>query len=411
MVPGHPKIVKVSGSHRRNPVPATLNRNCHRPIAGDREPVGGPKTGRSKLRTAAVWALAIFIAINAALISRSSKEKWSIDRVTGTGSIELALTDFYALKQRPSVVLLGSSLMMFPFWSLDREIDPHLPDIFHHHASRYMEGQLTEHGWQEPRVFSFAICGQMLSDAYIYLSELLREDKKPDWIVYGIAPRDFSDRDLSAPTATMTFKRLVGLENLGKYAYLYLPGWQDKADFVAAHACFFYGKRWRLQQEVQKAVNKAYGLLGFNPSSPAAAGETHRGFTLDGSPEFRWQSSTNEYRRRYRNIEGKDLDVQMGFLEKLLVLCQERGIRVMLINMPLTETNRSLLPAGFYSGFRSRIARLADRPGVTFLDLGESPDFVRADYWDTAHLNHSGARKLLPHIVRTLAEAGTSSSR
>ena len=393
-------------------MPITLDKNSGRPTTGDREPAAAGKSGWSLLGTGALWALAIFVAINAALLPAALKEKSSIDLLTGTGSIELALTDFYALKQRPSIVLLGSSLMMFPFWSLDRDLDPSLPDIFHHHVSRALEGKLSEQGWKNPCVFSFAIFGQMLSDAYIYLSEFLKGDRKPDWIIYGIAPRDFSDHDLSAPTATMTFKRLVGLENLGKYASLYLPGWQDKADFVAAHACFFYGKRWRLQQEVQKAVNKVYGVLGLDQSAcGAAANETRPGFVLDGSPEFRWQSSTNEYGRRYRNIDGKDLDVQMGFLDRLLSLCQERGIKVILINMPLTEKNRSLLPAGFYAGFRARIAKAADRPGIKLLDLGESPEFVRGDYWDTAHLNHSGARKLLPHILRTLADAGAADRR
>ncbi len=405
-----PKIVKsaILGAitRRRGTVPATLKKNHRRASVGDLQPAT-PSGVWSKLGTAAIWALAIFVVINLALIPLTSREKTSIDLLTGTGSIELALTDFYSLKKRPSIVLLGSSLMMFPFWSLDRDLDSRLPDIFHHHVSRALERELKGRNWQEPSVFSFAIFGQMLSDAYIYVSEFLTGDKKPDWIIYGIAPRDFSDHDLASATATMTFKRLVGPENLGKYASVYLPGWQDKADFLAAHACFFYGKRWRLQQEVQKGVNKAYALVGLNASSPdRARTESQAGFVLDGSPEFRWASSTNEYRRRYTDIDGKNLNVQMGFLDNMLALCQERGIKVMLINMPLTETNRSLLPKGFYTGFRARIAKAADRPGVKFLDLGESADFVRADYWDTAHLNHAGARKLLPHIVKTLDEAG-----
>lgn len=120
---------------------------------------------------------------------------------------------------------------------------------------------------------------------------------------------------------------------------------------------------------------------------------------MGGTPEERWKNSLDEYRGRYRNIADKDLSVQLGFLKKTLDVCGERGIKVILVNMPLTQANRQLFPDHFYRRFREQIQRISARPGVKMIDLGENEEFVRQDYWDTTHLNHGGGYKLLKHIV------------
>lgn len=387
-------------------MPTTLEKEAIEPGSGGLIRPGRPGWQPAP-KTAAIWALAAFVAMNLVLLPWAGQEKsTSLDLTSGSGAIDLALTDFHVLKKRPDVVLLGSSLMNFPFWAVDREQNHTLPDIFHHHVSRAMEAELRRAGWKDPTVFSLAVFGQMLSDAYIYVTEYLHGEKRPEWIIMGIAPRDFSDCDLPSPTATMTFRRLVGLANFSRYADLYLPEWQMKADFLASHACFFYGKRWRLQKEFEKAVDKVYALAGLTAASAGKpSGERPAAFMLSGSEAERWQSSAREYRRRYRNIDAQSLNVQMGFLAQLLRVCRERGTKVLIVNMPLTELNRSLLPAGFYDGFRACLARAAQRPGVYLLDLGDSREFVLSDYWDTAHLNHSGGRKLLKRVMAALSKA------
>ncbi len=351
---------------------------------------------------AATVAILIFALVNFALFRLVSDEKTSKDMWGGTGSIDLAVRDYASLKQAPKVVLLGSSLMMYPFWAMDKEAQPSIGDIFHHHKSATLAKLLRQGGMDTPDVYSFAIFGQMVSDAYIYVNEYLKGDKAPKYLVFGIAPRDFSDFDLPAPMATLTFKRLVGLSNLAPYANLYLPALQDKIDFLLGHTCFFYGRRWRLQHEVVKAVNKAYRLLGLPDEETAGAPADTAGFMIAGREDVRWRNSLNEYRRRYRNIDQKDLSIQMGFLKRLLEVCQERKIKVVLINMPLTEINRQLFPSNFYERFRLQVSQIAERPGITFLDLGSSKQFTHDDFWDTTHLNHQGGHKLLKELTPLL---------
>lgn len=359
------------------------------------------------IKVPAVWAIAIFLTLNTALFfsfpedTALSKDLWS-----GAGSIDLALEDLNHLSQRPDVVLLGSSLMMFPFFAMDQEIAPGSYDIFHHHNSITLSKELKSKGFKaqsndnsEPCIFSLSIFGQMVSDAYIYANEFLQNEHLPKYVIYGTAPRDFSDNDLPSPTSTFTFRRLVGLANFPKYADLYLPTMKDKFEFIVDHAFFLYGRRWHLQKEVDKAIAKTYNYLGITDKTASEAKSEKAGFMLSGSNEERWNSSEKEYQKRYRNISDKDLSVQNGFMSNFLALCKQRNIKVILVNMPLTKRNRDILPEQFYSQFRQNLNDLCNKNDAVYVDLGSSPEFTDNDFWDTAHLNHFGGHKLLKHVL------------
>jgi hypothetical protein len=354
----------------------------------------------------AIVAFVFFAIINAGLFQLDNVKRSSPANLWhGTGSIDLTVNDFKAFQHKPTVVLLGSSLMMFPFWSMDKGKDPvHVGDIFHHHGSAALEETMSKAGFTDPHVFSFAIFGQMVSDAFIYVNEYLQGDKKPEFLVYGIAPRDFNDSDLSSPMATNTFKRLVNLHNLGPYANLYLPGLNDKLDFVMSHLCYFYSHRWRLQQDFGKFVERIYVQAGVHEPEKKLD-FSNAGFMMFGGFNERWESSEKEYTRRYKNIDQRDLSVQMGFLKRLLQVSRERGIKVIVVNMPLSEINRKLLPPGFYQRFRGEIGKIvAQEQGVRYVDIGDSSDFTRWDFWDTAHLGPAGGEKVMAHVVPVLKE-------
>ena len=366
---------------------------------------GSGKRLRAVWASSALAALLLFVGVNCFLWMRfgddsqvkgsakdSNRDLWS-----GAGSIDITVDGFKALKAKPTVVLLGSSLIMHPFWAMDAELGD-VGDIFHHHESYRLARDLQQGGVDITSVYSLAVFGEMISDAYIYVNDFLKGDKTPKLVVFGIAPRDFSDADLPAPTASFTFKRLVGLKNIGRYASEYMPGWQEREEFVASHTCYLYGKRWRLSHETTKSVAKGFAKFGI--ASDTAEVAPAAGFMLGGTRDERFKISTKEYTRRYQGIGEKDLSLQLGFLNKILETCKNRGIKLVMVNMPLTEVNRALLPAGFYDRYRDQVSQLASNysDNTKFVDLGTSPAFKDHDYWDTAHLNHLGGHKLLNAI-------------
>lgn len=376
----------------------------------------GDRYRKSLLSSSAIAALAFFLTLNAIIwasfpddsqvkgsASDSNRELWS-----GAGSIDITVNGFKALKNAPTVVLLGSSLIMHPFWSMDSELGD-VGDIFHHHESYRLAHDLSVAGINRPSVYSLAVFGEMISDAYIYVNDFLKGEKAPKLVVFGIAPRDFNDADLPVPTASFTFKRLVGLKNIGRYAADYMPNWIERADFTLSHSCFLYGKRWRLQHEIAKGVTRVMGFLGVNDKSAekTEAKSEHAGFMLGGTRQERFEISTKEYTRRYKGIGEKDLGVQLGFLKKIFETCQSRHIKLVVVNMPLTPVNRGLLPAGFYSRYREQVRALVNQyaGNTRLIDLGASPLFKDHDYWDTAHLNNLGGHKLLGQIEPTVIDS------
>ncbi len=341
---------------------------------------------------------------------------------TNPALIDLAIHKFQAASvvECPRVVLLGSSLVMFPFWAMDAGINPKIDDIAHYHQSMALSRALGN----QP-VFNLASAGQMSSDTYLYTSEFLDGKSKPDVIVLGVAPRDFGDSNLTSPMSTVSFKRIVNLQNLAKYKSTFLPHFNEQAEFVANEICYFYGRRWRMQRESDRLLEKldnvitsGYGITGGvtpgggNGAAQASAvvfkDEPGADITrrLTGFARERWVSSLKEYRSRYKGIGDRDISVQMSCLDKTLKLCQERGIKVVLINLPLTTANQQLMPDRFYDRFAGQLAAAAaqHKENVTYFDLAQDKRFTDYDFWDTVHMNQLGGAKLLDLIVPSISK-------
>lgn len=367
------------------------------------------KVSRHKgLFTRVLWSLALFGAINAGLwtfVAEGKKPDSDANCWNSAASVEETINSFHALKAKPDVILLGSSLVMFPFWAMDVAENKGIADIFRYHNSEALKKKLKEAGREQKTVYSLAVFGQMASDAYLMTNEYVKGDKTPKVIVYGIAPRDFYDHSLASPMATFSFQKIVNLSNFSSYAGAFLPDFEKKADWLAMHLCYFYGKRWRLQMETDKAINKVYSTLGIvDPNATKADTTAQGGFMMEGSTEDRWNNSVKEYKGRYKEIAEKDHSLQMGFLTRNLKNLRERGVKVVLVNMPLTKRNLDILPSGFYASYQKEIKDVADMPGVKLVDLGNCSDFNDDDYWDTTHLNHVGGRKLLNRVVAAVKE-------
>ncbi len=366
-------------------------------------PAANKKDKRRGLVTRMLWSLAIFGAINAGLWTLAGdgkKSQGDANCWNSAASVEETINSFKALKDKPDVILLGSSLVMFPFWAMDVEENKGIADIFRYHNSEALKKMLKATGHEQKTVYSLAVFGQMASDAYLITNEFVKGDKTPKVIIYGIAPRDFYDHSLASPMATFSFQKIVNLSNFPNYANAFLPDFNKKADWLAMHLCYFYGKRWRLQMETDKAVNKVYSVFGIADANATKSDTTAQGgFMMEGSTEQRWENSAKEYRGRYKEIAEKDHSLQMSFLTRTLENLRKHGVKVVLVNMPLTKRNLDILPPGFYAQYQKEIKDVANMPGVKLVDLGDRKDFTDADYWDTTHLNHGGGHKLLKHIV------------
>ena len=397
----------------------TLTRTQTEPGAKDAAEAAAGTTASARrggllalVKASAVWAITIFLAINAILFYIDYKQQQSrkpgssneLNLWNGTESIESMLDVYPRTARHPKVVLAGSSLIVIPNWAMDRAISAAVPDVFHHHYSQELEKELKAAGADKHQVLSIAAMGAMTSDLYLLSDRLLKGEGTPEYLVVGLAPRDFYDYDVPSPMATPAFRRLVELNNFPRYAGSFLPGWKDRVEWLAEHTCFFYGNRARLQRQVDKGVDKTYAFLKLPEDKKEGANAEGGGFKLNGSKEELFASSKKEYTRRYRGIEAKKLELQLGFLKDLGQLARERQFKLIVVNMPLSEENRSLMPDGFYERYRQMLEDSANASGARLIDLGQSPDFKRDDFLDTAHLNHLGGFKVYQSIVKAVKQ-------
>lgn len=347
---------------------------------------------------AAPLAIAIFLSLNIALWFLPYKEKASKE----ADAASILIEDFQKLPQAPDIVLLGSSLMMYPFWSMDRLLTNYQAgDMFHHHRSLQLEQELNKVSGQDFNTFSFASGGQMASDSFLFASSYLQGKHKPKILVYGIAPRDFGDYCVPDAMSTPVFKRVVELSNFAGYAPMFLPGFDKKLDFLISHTSFLYNRRWRFQREINKVLESFYVKINLWQPETASGknNEEHMAFVAENARDKRWLDSEREYCRRYKNIDERDLSIQYEFLKRTLDVCRERGIQAIIINMPLSRQNRALLPSGFYARYRQKAASIVKAQGFTYLDLGDNQEYDGEDFFDTVHLGHMGGYKLLKQFV------------
>lgn len=83
--------------------------------------------------------------------------------------------------------------------------------------------------------------------------------------------------------------------------------------------------------------------------------------------------------------------VMVGYLRKIADLCDQRGVSLLLLDTPVTDAYRRLIPRQAMADFRRIQADLVYRhPRVAYLDLSAT-SLPPADFFDGNHLNREGA--------------------
>ncbi len=355
-------------------------------------------------------ALALFVAANFAAVIASKSLIFSVKDDTAVfKAADSAVNQYEALKKTPDIVLLGSSLVATPLWWADRDIVPNIKDFYHHHDAVTFNQALRASGKKED-AYAFALPGVMVSDMYLIVDKIFQSSKKPNVVVMGISARDMMDDLLTGETRTPVFSRLSDISDFKGNLDLYLSSPAEKLDFALNNLVFLYGKRYRYQLKVsqfcEKMMNKVPVLQA--PELQRLASQAREKQPLfatgQGTRQEMWDQSRKEYAKRYEHFNQQQFEKQSVFLGKLLERAKQRNIRLVLINMPLSQENKSLMPPGLYDSYYKTVSSLASKNRATFLDFNQG-DLIAEDlFLDTAHMNADGGRKLCDKIADFLSK-------
>ena len=332
-----------------------------------------------------------------------------------------AINDFLKV-QKPDVVLMGSSLMLVPLDGVDADFLGKKIDGSAHHRSEFLEERYSRYSGQKARTFNFALPGEMPSDAYLISRFLLKGERTPRVLVYGVGPRDFMDNLLPSPAATDPFQYLSRLGNWDSRVNLIMPQWQERLNYELGKLCYTYGVRGQIALDVSRLADKVLNKIAPRPNTGLSNVELialrrkllpdykatevnanecmFRPIANEQRPAF--QDNIQEYRKRYKTLKRETFDSQMTFLKDILATSKERGTHVLLVAMPITDVNRNLLSDSSWALYKESLRKLAQDGGASFYDMHAPGDFKLADFQDTVHLHSGGGAKLLDKIAAIL---------
>ncbi|CAN5215753.1 hypothetical protein BH10CYA1_BH10CYA1_43990 [soil metagenome] len=374
--------------------------------------------GGARYLSYALIAVAALVLLDVG--ARLSYPLWNIDRFDSPNKswIWWAVSDFHKQSPTPDVVLLGSSLMLEAINSGDATYLHKPQNVSLHHTSSCLQDDLAAKLGYKPRTFSFAIAGQMASDAYAISSTLLNGKSKPTTIVYGIAPRDFMDNTLTNVTTTETFRYLSRVGDLSKTIAAARPSFFEVLDHWFENVSFIYKHRVDLACIQQYAAKSVLNSIGYHNLDTYRVPFELRRIALRemvedmasnetmvcpyGNPPVPYLDNLAEYRQRYAHMNAKMFKSQLGYLEQLLQYGKEQNINVVLVNMPLTADNVATMPPGFYQNYLSQIVGMAGKYNSKLIDMNIPGMFNRGYFADSAHLNGLGGMRFFELLSASL---------
>lgn len=333
---------------------------------------------------------------------------------------------YQQLKQAPDVVLLGSSLMVAPVMQAEALFLDHPFPRFEHRQSTFISDLLSKKVGNNPSVFCFAVAGEAVSDAYLITKHVLVGEKKPKVIVYGIAPRDFQDNTCPGIDSTEAFNVLSDLSDVKEVAANSQFPFERTANLVLARI----SSLWKYRNDIRayatlrakKTMERVlpwvvfdkydqYGNLG--PHKKGQYPEEAIG-TIQAFPNIAMENSGDlktiqQYIRRYRPENKQGVDQQFEHLNKLIELCQNNQIELLIVNMPLSKTNISLLADGFQQSYTTRLQKLCASRGIQLLDLSNLYG-GEENYTDTVHLKPEVSKEFLGTLVSEVSRTHAMAS-
>ncbi|MDX1989376.1 MAG: hypothetical protein SFV17_22000 [Candidatus Obscuribacter sp.] len=383
--------------------------------------------GAKRSKSSFLAALALFAVLSVGLSLNQFEKLKPGDFPVNTWTT-WAITDFLQEKPKNDVVFLGSSLMLVPLDGVDADFLGKPIDASAHHRSLYFEDAFKKDTGHSLKSYNFALPGEMPSDAYLITDFLLKQEKAPKVLVYGVGPRDFMDNLLPSPAATDPYRYLSRFGSLESHAGLLMPDWQERFNYELTRVCYIYGNRGQLALDVNRGLKAFLDRAARRPEVMSEADRValRRKLLPDYLPYevnrkecfFRptteatrggFQDNVAEYRKRYKTLKMSTFTAQMQFLKDLIAIANERGTHVVLVAMPITQVNRDLLPDSSWALYKNSLREVASTgKSVTFHDMHETGKFKLSDFQDTVHLHSGGGAKLLFEVSKLMsADAAT----
>lgn len=357
------------------------------------------------------------------------------------------IPEFLKSSIEPDVLVMGSSLPMMTIAMWDAEYaksldTSKLENIRVYTGAIYLEELLQKKYGTKFQVYNLTSVGAMASDAALVLEKSLKCGKHPKAIIYGIGPRTFQDNtypeftpiaevltkwrtfdDLRNSELSFDEKRDVFFSQVWNY-------YREKSDyksFFVNYACHKLNRAPTLYAAQQRIAARD-ALQKKDSNIEPTANESVSAESPDlcvGTADYKPQSGQLEiqkpisphvhpepeklkadlalYNVRYNPPNLKRFSKELAHLDDFISLCQKEKIKLLIVNMPITSQNKSLLKDDLYELYLKEISKLASKSTIaSLIDLNDGKTCTLSDFTDSVHCNAVGGKKVQDRLVGTL---------
>lgn len=375
---------------------------------------------KKKLAKSFGIALSIFLALNVIPPLLGEKIPVSFNKFDHPckGSVWYLVDDVRNSEGNWDIATLGSSLMVAAINNADATGLKQNIDLTTYHKAGYLDKVLNS----GTRSVNLAVAGEMPSDAYLILKATIDKLKPGSTLIYGLAPRDFIDHDFKSPTDSEAYQllhRVVPLE--GNLSDKYNVSIWEKLNYLIEKSLYMSDNAIDIQMVLSKysdaAITKILGPID-EAKYPAGKRFWDRvnlipsykmveripdAFILEPenlNKEPVYVDNTLEYAMRYRKPDMKAFENQYYFLSKINDLCKRKNIKLLVVNMPITDTNEKLLKPGLYQTYLNKLSQFASSNNAQFLDFNDHSVFTKTDFNDGVHMNARGSMKFVEKLAQ-----------
>jgi hypothetical protein len=336
---------------------------------------------------------------------------------------------------RPTIVLMGSSLAQYASTLCDfgRYGRPDLDKEFATYSRFHNldEAMARAAGSKQARIetANLSNSGAMISEDFLILKEVCAKKNPPLAVVLEIGPRDFIDNMTPDPYRSRLSQVLA--KHQEPFSWRLDRSTTENLDITAEKLSLFYSMRGELHDVLVKMACDSFHHpasiyqatlmaklapppvdvpLAATKDSAAAQGQKSSGKGelklghIDDAvgSEAMKAYSVNEYKGRYLPVNEKKWPVEVGCLKQIIAYCHDKKLPLVIVNMPLTERNLSVLPQDFRNKYEETIKSICGThqdSNLTFIDLRQDGRFLPGDFRDTVHMRSTGGKKLADMIA------------
>lgn len=367
--------------------------------------------------------------------------------------------------KKPDVMVAGDSLIFSALYFADQETKLANPDEY---DQTYLDARLLskllskQYNRKQTDVLNLSVPGGTPTDACLLLNEIIAQGKAPKLLMYGLAPRAMADNQVPGAGAiggklvlnvTPPHKEQPGLSDYIDQSIRKLsetdavrnilrefgqlgdsPSEVQLRDFYVGTLWQYYHDRGKVRSELSSRATQVLKPATVKDTSEgnasggaatvinAEAKASSGALPADGkkgqkeepmwrhfNPE-RFERDLANYNQRYNPPNFKKFNKQADALSKLAQLCLANNVHLLIVNMPLSEANRSLIKPEFYSAYIKKLNDLATgnggtaQSGITFIDMSRPEEFPQEMFLDSVHLNSIGAQKFEDSLVSAMKQ-------